>query len=344
MIRKTILVLCLLLLPLAASARDNTRTYVIKKGDTLWGISQRFLADPYYWPNLWANNPDLKNPHFIYPGQKLEIYDGRIEVVPVHPAPPEAAEPPVEKPQETAAPQPAPEIPEAAEAITITTEGGAEGFISTDELDSAGILVDTVDNRILMAAGDRVFVKMDDLDAASVGDTFSLFETGKEVTHPRTGETIGYQVISLGSLELTEINDEVATATITDSFREIERGARLRHLEPPRREIELRRSTRELSGTLVASKGDQITLGQHDIIYIDLGAEDGLETGNLLYISRPREATKLALEDGVRLPDILLGSAVVVQTYPRTATALVLKSAESLYRGDRVYTVTEPGE
>jgi len=338
MIRKTTLALCLLLLPLAVSARDNTRTYVIKKGDTLWGISQRFLADPYYWPNLWANNPDLKNPHFIYPGQKLEIYDGRIEVVAVAP---EAEEMPAEKPQETAMVPPAAEMTEAAEAVTITTEGGAEGFISTDELDSAGILVDTVDNRILMAEGDRVFVKMNDLGAASVGDTFALFETGKTITHPRTGETIGYQVISIGTLELAEINEEVATATITDSFREIERGARLRRLEPPRREIELRRSTRELSGTLVASKGDQITLGQHDIVYIDLGTEDGLEAGNLLYISRPREATKLALEEGVKLPDILLGSAIVIQTYPRTATALVLKSSESLFRGDRISTVTE---
>ncbi|NIQ96799.1 MAG: LysM peptidoglycan-binding domain-containing protein, partial [Desulfuromonadales bacterium] len=79
-----LLILAMLLLgPFAAAAKEEPRIYVIKKGDTLWGISQRFIKDPFYWPSLWANNPMLKNPHFIYPGQKLHIYDGRIELVPM---------------------------------------------------------------------------------------------------------------------------------------------------------------------------------------------------------------------------------------------------------------------
>ena len=53
--------------------------------DTLWGISKRFIKDPYYWPNLWSHNPGIGNPHLIYPGQTLHIYDGRIEIVPVAP-------------------------------------------------------------------------------------------------------------------------------------------------------------------------------------------------------------------------------------------------------------------
>lgn len=79
-----ILTLLILLLPSLALAGDGaaTRTYVIKKGDTLWGISQRFIKDPYYWPNLWSNNPFIANPHLVYPGQKVAIYDGRIEIVP----------------------------------------------------------------------------------------------------------------------------------------------------------------------------------------------------------------------------------------------------------------------
>jgi hypothetical protein len=333
------LLLCLLLFPFSVPAQESARTYVIKKGDTLWGISERFLKDPYYWPNLWANNPFVSNPHFIYPGQKINIYDGRIEIVPVRPeakapveAPPIAAIPPAE-----AAAVP---LPEPQEFITIKTRSGAEGFISREELDSAGILIDTVDNRILMATGDQVFLKIDDPASLSPGEPFSLFRIGREVEHPVTGEPLGYQVVSLGALQVTDIDGAVATAKITVAHEEIQRGDRLRPVPPDRSEVVLKSSNRDLSGYLVAAKSDQVLLGQHDIVYVDLGSEDGLESGNLLYISRSRKATELALEEDIQLPDVLLGSAVVLETRPQTATALVLKSADALQLGDRVSTVT----
>ena len=62
-------------------AKSEPTVYIVKKGDTLWGLSDRFMKDPYYWPDLWARNPQrIVNPHFIYPGQKLRIYPDRIEV------------------------------------------------------------------------------------------------------------------------------------------------------------------------------------------------------------------------------------------------------------------------
>ena len=74
----------------AFAQADEPTVYVIKKGDTLWGLSDRFLKDPYYWPNLWANNdPSITNPHLIFPGQKVKIYPDRIELQPA-PARPEA--------------------------------------------------------------------------------------------------------------------------------------------------------------------------------------------------------------------------------------------------------------
>ena len=64
-----------------AEQQSEPTVYVVKKGDTLWGLSDRFMKDPYYWPDMWASNPgDIKNPHFIFPGQRLRIYPDRIEV------------------------------------------------------------------------------------------------------------------------------------------------------------------------------------------------------------------------------------------------------------------------
>jgi hypothetical protein len=338
-IRRTFLFLCLLLLPLAAPAQEGARTYVVKQGDTLWGISERFIKDPGYWPGLWANNPDIGNPHFIYPGQTLAIYDGRIELVPVSPAAPAAATVPeaaaVFPPAEPALPAPSP-------VIVINTMGGARGFVGEGELAHAGILVDTVDNRILMASGDTVFVKPQDPAAVRPGDRFSLFATGETVLHPLTGQPAGYLVAELGSLQITESGGKVATAVITDSFREIQRGALLRPWRPQVQEVELKRASQALSGYVIAGGEDRIALSLFDVIFIDFGAADGLEVGNLLYISRQRMATELAYgEEELQLPDVLLGSAVVVETRPHTAAALVLKVVDSMYRGDRVTTVTE---
>jgi len=340
-IRRTILFFSLLLLPLAASAQDGGRTYVIKKGDTLWGISERFIKDPYYWPGLWANNPDIANPHFIYPGQTLRIYDGRIEIVPAYPEAPavEAA------PATTADVAPAPPqaaLPEPAPAITINTLGGARGFVSDEEIATAGVLVDTIDNRILMASGDTVFVKPHDPAAVRPGDRFSLFAIGDRILHPVSNVPLGHQVAELGSLQISASGDKVATAVITDSLREIQRGALLLPWQPAAKEIELRKAARELSGYIVAGGDGKIALSQFDVIFIDLGAVDGLEVGNMLYVSRQRMATELAYgEEELQLPDVLLGSAVIVDTRPRSAAALVLKSVDSMYTGDRVTTVTE---
>lgn len=335
-IRRMILFFCLLLLPLAAPAQEGARTYVIKKGDTLWGISERFIKDPYYWPGLWSNNPDIRNPHFIYPGQTIAIYDGRIELIPAYPEAPAAT-----TATEADTPLPWAPLPEPSPAITINTLGGARGFIGEDEIAHAGILVDTVDNRILMASGDKVFVKPQDPAAIRPGDLFSLFATGEMVLHPVTGQPIGYQVAELGSLQVTESGRKVATAVITDSFREIQRGALLGPWQPQVQEVELKKSVHELSGYLIAGGDEKIALSQFDVIFVDLGAADGLSVGNLLYISRQRMATELAYgEEELQLPDVLLGSAVVLETGPRTASALVLKSVDSMYRGDRVTTVT----
>lgn len=330
-VRKALILICLLILPLSAWAKGETRTYVIKKGDTLWGISQQFITDPYYWPNLWANNPFITNPHFIYPGQTVVIREGRIEIVP---ASPEAAE--------TVGETPAQEIVEPVESITIKTAGGGQGFVTLEELDALGTIVDTVDNRILMGEGETVFVDMKDLSATRPGDKFSLVEIGKGIRHPITDALIGYQIAELGSLKITEIHPRIATAVIAYTFREVHRGALLLPYQAPLKEVVLKRADRSFDGVIISSGDGKIALGQHDIIHLDLGALDGLQAGNMLYVSRQRRASDLGLQgDQLQLPDMLLGSAVVLETRSHTASALLLKSADAIYRGDRVTTVTE---
>lgn len=346
--RRLLLLLLLTLLPLPALAAEDVVIYTIKKGDTLWGISQRFLKDPNYWPNLWANNPELTNPHFIEPGQQLRIYDGRIEVVPAKPGDATAG---------TTAESPGEAVPAPAEAATVTdniatvsTDTGETilsikapvgiGFISTEKMDGVGVIVDTVDGRIHMSARDKVFLKM--RQAANVGEKFTLFEIASPVEHPVTKKPFGYRIRDLGMVEVTEVGPKITTGVIRTSFREIPRGTMLTPYVPPSTEIALKRAARPVSGYLIDANRPRTIQTQGDIVFLDLGSADGLAVGNLIYITRFRRASELADKaEPLDLPDLLAGSAIVLETREDSATAMILKITGPIRIGDSFTAVTE---
>jgi hypothetical protein len=324
--KKTIVLLlgAILLLPVLTFAKGVPQTYVIRKGDTLWGVSQRFLKDPDYWPNLWSNNPFVTNPHLIYPGQEIAIYDGRILVVGEKKTPSEG---PVVVDEKI-----------AEDTITIKTFGGADGFISEKALQGLGTIIDAVDNRLLMAKDDTLFIQMN--EPADIGDLFLAVRADKAIHHPRTGAMLGYRVMDLGTVQIREINPSVATGVVTESYREIKRGDRI--ISPHLREyhIDLKKAANPLSGFVVAATNDQEGLASYDVIHVDLGAADGLEPGNLLYLARERKVTNKALvKKAVDLPDIFLGEAVVLETQEHTSAVLILKCRETVFVGDKVFTV-----
>ncbi|HBT84078.1 MAG: hypothetical protein A2091_00095 [Desulfuromonadales bacterium GWD2_61_12] len=346
-LRKVLVLTCLLLLPLVAAAAENVQTYIIQKGDTLSGLSERFLKDPYYWPSLWSNNPTITNPHFIYPGQEVRIYDGRIEIVPAVPEAPVASDAPIAAEPAEPAPTPAAqemvppvaaETPAAPQAVTVQTPGG-EGFIAVDPERAVGTLVDTTDNRILIGEGDMVFLRLE--EAPAVGDKFSVFEVSEKVRHPVTGKKFGYRIVDLGVVEVLSVHADVVTAVVRSAFREIYRDAMLLPYQKPLRDIAIKRAANPVSGYLLAAFSAKIVQGQGDVVYLDLGAMDGLEAGNLVDISRPRQATELADKSlALQLPEVVLGRAIVLDTRPHSATALILKVAGPVYVGDRVTAVT----
>lgn len=323
--------------PMPAAAEEPI-VYTVKKGDTLWAISKRFIKDPYYWPNLWSHNPTVGNPHLIYPGQKLRIHDGRIELI--------AVEGVTEEELLAGETTGAAAMARADEIKLVNTYGGARSFISTGEAATLGTLIDTTEDRVLMYEGDTAYLEMDDLAAVTPGQRFQLLELGPKITHPVTREPIGFQVSHLGFVEVTTTTPSVAVAVIKDSTREIQRGTRVRpYVEPPAT-VTRKPAAVDLQGYIVAADEGKIALSQLDVIHVDQGTANGLEVGNELAIFRQRTLTKSArpvketdADNLVILPDIQLGKAIVIDARERTAAALVLDVGNlPIYRGDRVVT------
>lgn len=314
----------LIISPGLALAEEEPIIYTVKKGDTLWDISQRFIKDPYYWPNLWSHNPDVGNPHLIYPGQKLRIHNGRIEIIPVG-----------EGAGDIGAAVMTPE-----EIIMVPTYGGAHSFISADEVDSFGSIADTVDNRVMITRGDTVFLEMKDLSAVNIGDIYGLFTMGDKVVHPVTKQTVGYQTVKLGSVEVTEITPHVAVAKIGRALREIERGAKLRPFSEIPNRIPRALAETVVEGYILSDDIGKQAMGQWEIIHIDLGEESGLQVGYELDLYRKREATEQADKSKkLILPDIDLGDAIVLSVHKGFTAALITRTTNlPLYRGDQVRT------
>jgi LysM repeat protein len=313
---------------------DEPTIYVIKKGDTLWGLSDRFLKDPHYWPDLWAANPkQITNPHLIFPGQKLKVYPDRIEVAEAATGTP--GKPQAETPKATEDKQ---EIAEEVAPEKSFSVNGGEGFLLEKGFNAAGIIIAAPDNRKLLGDDDIAYTDIGSNSGAKVGKYYSIFKNAGPVTHPVSSVVIGSKIVPLGTLKLEEMEEKTSRAVITDSFLEVGVGAYLMPYRDKRREVSLLAADRDLSGYVVDSLRGIITIGAGEIVYLDLGREQGLKTGNMLYVVRDvvPEQKFLDLTPLGKLPDEVLGVVVVVDTGKNTATALVVKSVNAIYRGDRV--------
>jgi LysM repeat protein len=339
---RLLLLLALLVIPTVALAaeQDEPTVYVIKQGDTLWGLSDRFIRDPQYWPDMWSKNGQVTNPHFIYPGQKVRIFPDRLEFVPKEQT---AEQIPAAAAQKSAPAAAVAEVLQEVAAEKTYTLFGTEGFLMEKGFKPYGFVIGTQHGRVITGVDDIVYTDIGGAQNAGGGDKFSIFRKDASVKHPLNNEEMGYKMIPLGTLQLTDVERKSSRAIITTSTKEISPGAYLfPYKENRRREISLKSTANDLKGYIVESYSGVSIIAAGDVVYIDLGASHGVEAGNMLYIVRDVTIDQRYVEGRIdRLPQELLGALVVLETGKKTATALVVKSIDTLYKGDRIVSQTK---
>ncbi len=328
------LLLFVALLPCLAMAvdREEPVIYIIKRGDTLWGLSERFMKDPYYWPDMWSKNKEITNPHVIYPGQRVRVYSDRLVIEPMGTAAKQASS--------------AAKTGEIAQEIAeqrIFSIRGTEGYLMEKDHRPAGYIIGTYNDRVIIGIDDIVYTDIGSNNGAHGGEKFSIFRDEGPVNHPATNEILGRKIIPLGTLQLTDVEPQASRAIITSNWKEILSGS---YLMPYRnghsREVTLKMTTRDLKGYIVESHAGSQYIAAGDVAYIDLGSSQGVEPGNMLYIVRDITVDKIVTQGRVdRLPQELLGALVVLETGKKTSTALVVKSIDSINRGDKVISQTK---
>ena len=333
--------ICLLLISLLFSGwiqaavelnDDVPETYTVKQGDTLWRISGMYLREPWRWPELWDVNPQIDNPHLIFPGDQLYLtwVDGQPRLRMQRGRDVKLTPNMRVSPLDLAIP------------IIPLDEIGAflmrHRILDAQELNSSAYVVAGAQGHLISAPGDRIFGR----GVFPEGErAYGIFRAGDIYTDPVTEELLGYQAQDIGNANLLSSNDsdvvELEITRVTEEVRITDRLLPLEeriidstfHPRPPEAGFD--------DGFMIAVDGGVTQIGTTDIVVLNKGRRDGLEVGHVLAIYQTGELVfdEIAGEN-VMLPDVRAGLTMIFEVFEKASYAIVLKADRPLKVMDKV--------
>jgi LysM repeat protein len=327
---------------LAPNAPDS---YVVKRGDTLWGIAKLFLRDPWYWPEIWQVNPQVQNPHLIYPGDTLRLVyvDGRPRLL---------LQPGLERGNGARVAPRVRSQPLEAAVTTIPYETVAAfmskpSVLEKEQIKAAPYVLSTRDSHVVMSEGNTVYAR-GFKSPAEVGTHYNLVRVGEPLRDPDDNRVLGYNGVFTGAGHVTRTGDP-ATLIMTESTRETYPGDKLFPGDvevpldfipsPPRNNV---------NGRIMAVSDGVTVIGQYEVVVINRGVRDGLVPGNVLAVF---SASDPALDDSkkgfvhptprlfakkVNLPDERTGTFMVFKTFERMSFGLIMEATDVIRVADKV--------
>lgn len=326
--------------------------YVVKRGDTLWGIARDLLEDPLLWRRLWEKNKFIVDPNRIYPGDQLSMPGRDLAPAPVAEAPtpePAKSEPPQEKveapaplppppqapPVPIAEPAPEPPVPPASQFARVCSPA----LVSERQAATMGIgeLLKTPDNRLMSSAEERVIIGLDGSRPLNAGDRLAAVRVGKRVIHPSTGTSAGRILAVLGLLEVTEAKDRVVRARISYSCGPMGVGDRVVVFVPTAfpEDKTPQPAQRALNAAVLDSFRGEALLGLQQYAFVDAGADQGIVPGDVFAMIRPYPPAATSAGVLLPIPSDQLGAAVVIRVAERSATVLLTASSREIRVGDQ---------
>jgi hypothetical protein len=328
--------------------------HVVRRGDTLWEICNSELKNPWLWPRVWSYNPQLQNPHWIYPGDQLRLV-----------APGSAAQ--------------------ASRSLADQAGGGAGRFVNRRQLVPPDTVflrdvgyIDDPDKEVwgqvvgarkeqqLLTEYNVVYMILRPGAELKLGQLMTVFVEARE---PKSVDGArmppGSLVAFKGTVQIDQWNPQtrIARGTLIESLDIIERGAKIGpvgrrfYVVPP--EV----SDVDVEGRVLTSLYPHVLLGKEQVVFIDRGANDGLRAGNRLFVVRRGDAWRQTLvttthmaSDQIRLdvpehiaveatpiegdeedfPEEIIGEVRIVRAHPYASLAVVSQSAQEIEPGDRI--------
>jgi len=310
---------------------DAPKRYVVKKGDTLWGISQKFLKTATYWPEIWDKNQKVKNPHRIFPGDILYLYYRKgsgatnDQLVPTI------------------------RVDRRGSGLPIST---LEPFlmwplvVDKDTLSQAPYIIASRDNKLLIESNSSVYIK--GLANSSRGDVYGVYQTGEELRDPETNELFGTEIKYHGKVSIMR-PDSITTAFTEQTKREIKPADRLIKISEHRTALTapMKAPTIKVRGVVMGLYDATILSGQRMIALVNRGKRDGLREGHIIGIySKPKvvddpyetSTSKLNVVSAVpvTLPPERVGTMILYSVTDKLSYGLITESYSAVKKGYKI--------
>jgi nucleoid-associated protein YgaU len=329
-----VLALCLAAMLVMAQEDDILKNghpdqHVVRKGDTLWDISSKFLNDPWLWPEIWQVNPQIANPHLIYPGDLISLIylDGRPRLtlargdVKLSPAV-------RSKPIDEAIP--------AIQLDKINAFLSRSRILEDDQLDNAPYVIAGAGRRVITGAGDRLYARG---QFPADEYIYGIYRPGQIFIDPQTGEVLGKEAIDIGMGKVVGHEEDIATLALNRSNEEVRVKDRLLPYVETKIKATFYPSApkQDVNGVIMAVEGGVTQVGSMDIVVLNRGTRDGLEDGNILAIDKVGEVVRdQVTNEAVRLPDEESGLLMIFRVFDKMSYGLVLSSNQPLAVMDKV--------
>ncbi|MGH8314255.1 MAG: LysM peptidoglycan-binding domain-containing protein [Steroidobacterales bacterium] len=308
------------------------RQYVVQRGDTLWDIASKFLRDPWYWPEIWYVNPQIENPHLIYPGDTLSLgvgANGQPIVSLTRGADVRLS------PQMRASP-----LSDAIKAIpyeVIASFMSKPSVLEKDEAKTLPYVVAVRDQHVVAGVGNEVYAKNLTADQNA---RFNIVHVGDPLVDPENNDTVGYQGIYTASARVERPGDP-SKLVLTESARETRDGDRLigDSLDVPL-DFVPHAPEQTVNGRIMSVIDGVTNIGAFQVVVVNRGSRNGLEPGHVLAVmqrgEKVRDPTSSNFGKKVQLPDERAGTFMVFKTYDRISYGLIMTADHPLHVGDAV--------
>ena len=295
--------------------------YTVQDGDTLWDISRKFFTSPWLWPDLWAQNQEMTNPHWIYPGDVLHIYmqGGKVHVEKVEKASPPSA-PATDLPTAPAKP--------SGQAYYLYSSIQQVGFIRKPAVSPDGVIFKIQGGKVMASAGDILYLRQEEGGSLPVGSRFTLYRTFPPIQDPEDKKaTVGTQHYFTGVAEITRQENGYSLAKVVKNYRAIEIDDRAMPYKKQSTKVYLPGNTPDITGTILLSEEQTNLMGEHTVAFIDKGKRDGVVPGQQFHVYHQDEMRLNSEDDeATLLPPEDAGIILVLRTELNTATVVVLAS------------------
>ncbi len=322
------------------------KSYTVKRGDTLWHIASMFLRDPWLWPEVWYINPQVANPHLIYPGDTLALAYGRDgkPMIRLEQGGAARLDPRLRSsPLDGAIPT----IPYSAISAFLSRPS----VLTNEQIREAPHIVAFRDEHVVAGSGHEVYIA--DLKAAQNG-RYSVVHVGDPLRDPDDNKVVGYQGIYTGTALISQPGSP-AKAVLIDTARETLQGDKVLSADTDvPLNFMLRAPRNDVHGRIISVIEGTQAIGQYQVVVINRGKRHGIDAGHVLAVDTAgrtvsdvygKQSTMshylggsgTAFAPKVKLPDERVGTLLVFKSFDRVSYALVVGALDVIHVNDVIH-------